>query len=155
MTIISSGWPTFIEDLGYFGMEIRRQPSTGWGVVAGMSLPDVQLSDLPGLKDLAALEKVVDLKELSLFIAGYDGAQLQFPGLEKFGNPTLVGHNIPVTPGTGGLIAGVNASATLAFGHQPQGDGAAQDHPRPQPRDGSRHSGVARAIGKLAPIFPL
>ena len=102
----------FIEDLGYFGMEIRRQPSTGWGVVAGMSLPDVQLSDLPGLKDLAALEKVVDLKELSLFIAGYDGAQLQFPGLEKFGNPTLVGHNIPVTPGTGGLIAGVNASAT-------------------------------------------
>jgi hypothetical protein len=77
-----------------------------------MALPDVRLSDVPGLKDLAALEKVVDLKELSLFLATYDGAALQFPGLEKFGNPTLVGHHIPVTPGTGGLIAGVNFSAS-------------------------------------------
>jgi hypothetical protein len=102
----------FVEDLGYFGLEIRKQPATGWGMVAGMALPDVQLSDVPGLKDLAALEKVVDLKELSLFLATYDGAALQFPGLEKFGNPTLVGHHIPVTPGTGGLIAGVNFSAS-------------------------------------------
>ncbi|MEL6534524.1 MAG: hypothetical protein AAFQ98_03890 [Bacteroidota bacterium] len=100
-----------IENFGFLGFELRKTAANGWGVVAGMSLQSPKLSALPGLGSLSALEKVVDLQELSLFIATYDGATLQFPALAKFGNPTLVGHNVPVTPGTGGLIAGVNFNA--------------------------------------------
>ena len=100
-----------IEGFGFIGFELRKTAANGWGIVAGMALQDVKLSGIPGLKSLAALEKVVDLQELSLFLATYDGATLQFPNMAKFGNPTLISQNVPVTPGTGGLIAGVNFSA--------------------------------------------
>ena len=100
-----------IEGFGFMGFEIRRHSTAGWGIVAGMSLLDVKLSKLPGLSSLEAFEKVVDLQELSLFLATYDGATLQFPNMAKFNNPTLINQNVPVTPGTGGLVAGVNFSA--------------------------------------------
>ena len=99
-----------VEGFGYLGLEVRKDGAKGWGVAAGLSIQDVKLSKLPGLSSLAALEKVVQLQELNLFVASHDGATLEFPNPESF-SQDLINQTVPAPPAGEALIAGLNFSA--------------------------------------------
>lgn len=89
-----------------------KKTSSGWGFATGIRLSNPKLSKLPGLKDLAALENIVSLQDLTLVLGTYESKDFRFPNLGAFNNPALTSQNMPMPAQSGGLQAGFNAYGT-------------------------------------------
>lgn len=85
-----------------------KKSSSGWGYAAGMQLEDPRLSKIPGLEGLKALEKVIQMENLTMVVASYAARDFRFPNTGAFSNPTLSSHNMPMPAQAGGLQAGLN-----------------------------------------------
>ena len=98
-----------VDGFGYLAFEVKKT-SGKWGAAAGLSLDSgLKLSDIPGLKVLKPVEKIILMEDFTLVLSSYNGPQFRFPDMAAFSNPVLPKANIQLPTQSGGVIAGVNS----------------------------------------------
>ena len=107
-----------IAGLGAMAFEVKKVNGK-WGAAAGISLAG-RLSDLPGLKALKKVEKIILMQNFVLVVSTFDGPQFRFPEGAVFSSSGPVSDissandRLPKTAGK--MIAGVNAYGQWEIG---------------------------------------